>query len=1668
MANNEDLGSLRVSLGLNDSNFTGNIPKINRQLKLIDSEFKAASSSVGGFEDSLSKLQSQSTNVEKKLQLQRVKVDELKRQYDELVRTKGADSKAAENMLIRYNKTVATMNRTEQALQSLNHEIQEQSSEWTKVSKEADQALSKISTELSAVKSEFKAATAGIQGFGNETVDLRQKSEHLEKVLGLENQAVEQLNRKYKEAVRAKGQDADETKQLLVQYNNAKARAKETESEMHRLNQTISEQSSRIGILRRRVNDTQQSFNDFGSRAQETGSNIVSSLGIATAAMGAGFGVATKKSMDFEAQLSSIKALTGASSDEMAKMRDLSMEMGAKTVYSSLEAAQAIEELLKAGLTPAQVQAGGLEQALSLATAGGLDLAKAAEIMSTALNAYKDDGMKAADASNILAGTANASATSVEELQYSLAAVSAVAAGVGMSFEDTNIALGLFANNGLKGSDAGTSLKTMLSNLSPKTKDQYNEFEALGLMSFDLQKAMKFLSDNGIKPASDDVEGASDAIRKYIMQQEGAKKWNKDCEKSFQGLGMATGFMNNAFYDTNGNLEDLDTIAGALKDSMKDLTAEQRNQALYTLFGSDAIRAGNILFKEGAKGVTEFKSAMGNVTAEEVATEKLNNLKGDIEQLKGSFETLQITVGKTVEPMVKLGVQGVQKLVDGFNNMSPGMQKVVTYSGLAATGILGIVTAGGLLLTFIGTASMGLGAITGLFGGVGIGAASAAGGIAAAGTASATAAGGVGLLGGALTIITGPIGLTVAAVAALTAGGILLYKNWDQVNASLNKNPFAKALVYMNPVTGALMGTVGAIKGVQHAMDETIPKANLFGEGISKGTQKAVGAYLKLDSNASMTLTTMFAKQQVITDQNLNSIVSKYDAMGNKILSSMDTNHKKQLEKTQKLFAQNSALSDQEEAKILAKMDKNNESKKQKVQGYEDRIKEIMTKAKNEKRALTDQERTEINTIQGKMRTVAVQTMSKSEEEQKMILGRLKTEAGNITARQAADVVKNSVEQKNKSVAEATKQYKETKKQVEYMRDVTGSITKEQANKIIKNAKEQRDESVKKAEDMNDKVVKEAKKQAKGHADQIDWETGKVKTGWDKMKEKVSDTWSWIQGIFGVKDDKKSSSKKSSSSSSKADKYALGTSRRGHGGGPAIVGERGRELAHIPGVGVTMVGENGPELIGDLPEGSSVLPNRHTEQLLKSYGFPGYEGGIGDYFDTIMQGPSAVFEKAASKFGLKDSLLPSWFTNISGSPISAIKELAKDKIQGLIDSMTDFFGGGGSYTGIGGYYLSSPFRVTTNFTPNGNKNDKVHKGGVHHGVDLAAPQGTKILSLTDGIVQQILIGSKTAGNGVRVQSGSDLLSYIHMMKAPSVKQGQKVKEGQLLGYVGSTGFSTGPHLDLKIKRNGAYINPLSYLQGKAGGGGGDSFGAAPSGNLAQWISAGMARAGVSGDAWKTGLNYIIMKESTGRPNVQGAMTSDGRAKGLMQLKHFNYKGNPFDPVNNIRWGIKYIQDRYKTIGGAVNWWKKHHWYKDGTNFHNGGNAVLGDGNEYEPYMLPNGVVGISPNQATLYPDFPTGAKVWPNITEFVKSMPSLVPSIPDLGSTISKFSNNVNATTSNSEEIALLKEQNALLAQIASKSTSFTAEVDRRVLIDFVEDALNRKMTDYLGRMGFK
>jgi TP901 family phage tail tape measure protein len=391
------------------------------------------------------------------------------------------------------------------------------------------------------------------------------------------------------------------------------------------------------------------------------------SAGFATA-VGAVFAASIGVAANFEQKMKDVQAVSGESADNMKSLTDLALDMGKKTAFSAAEAASGIEELVKAGVSVTDILNGGLEGALNLAIAGNLDLAEAAEISSTALNAFKKDALTVSQAADILAGAANASATDVHEMRYGLSMVSAVASGVGLSFKDTSTALAVFAQNGLKGSDAGTSLKTMLLNLIPQTKKEAKLFDQLGVT----------------------VDGAS-----------------------------------NAFFDSHGNIKSLAEISQVLQDKLKDLTNEQRQATLAQMFGTDAIRAGNILYKEGAKGITEMWEAMSKVKAADVAKVKLDTLKGAFTELTSAAESVGISIGMDFLPALTNITRKARDIVGSLDDMKiANIEGALAFGGTAAAVALLITTVAKLGLALravaaspVGLAIVGISLLAGVIGG---------------------------------------------------------------------------------------------------------------------------------------------------------------------------------------------------------------------------------------------------------------------------------------------------------------------------------------------------------------------------------------------------------------------------------------------------------------------------------------------------------------------------------------------------------------------------------------------------------------------------------------------------------------------------------------------------------------------------------------------------------------------------------------------------------------------------------------------------------------------------------------------------------------------------------------------------------------------------------------
>ena len=360
------------------------------------------------------------------------------------------------------------------------------------------------------------------------------------------------------------------------------------------------------------------SLQAVGDRAIGTGKSMTMGVTLPLAGIGV---LAWKAGAEYDSSMKQMQAASGANARQMAALGASAEQMGYSTMYSAQDAAAAMLELSKSGITPAQMQAGALRTTMLLAAAGGLELGSAAESVANTLNMFGLGAKQAGQVANALAGGANASSASVDSLRQALAQVGPGARNAGLDLQTTTAVLAAFANKGIQGSDAGTSLKTMLTRLIPTT------------------------------------DKAREAMKKYGLD----------------------------FTDAQGRVLPMTEVAQQLQDKLGGLTMEQRNAALATIFGSDATRGATVLLQEGAKGIQSYiKATSDRKAASRMAAAQESSDSGQTKQAMAALQTAAVDLQRAMAPMVRDIARGLGSLARSFGKLPAGTQKTIAAFGLAA------------------------------------------------------------------------------------------------------------------------------------------------------------------------------------------------------------------------------------------------------------------------------------------------------------------------------------------------------------------------------------------------------------------------------------------------------------------------------------------------------------------------------------------------------------------------------------------------------------------------------------------------------------------------------------------------------------------------------------------------------------------------------------------------------------------------------------------------------------------------------------------------------------------------------------------------------------------------------------------------------------------------
>lgn len=331
--------------------------------------------------------------------------------------------------------------------------------------------------------------------------------------------------------------------------------------------------------------------------------------GIAAIGIGKLFSEAVKTGMDFEAQMSRVKAISGATGEEFAKLKEQAKQLGADTAFSATEAAQGMENLASAGFSTSEIIA-AMPGMLDLAASSGEDLASSADIAASTLRGFGLEASSAGHVADVLAKNAAETNAAVADTGEAMKYVAPVAKSMGIEFEETAAAIGIMADAGIKGSQAGTTLRGALSRIAKPTKAMQETMDELGL----------------------------------------------------------------SFYDSNGKMKSLADITEMLETKMSGLTDEQKNQALITLFGQESLSGMMALMDRGSgevrKLTDEYKNCDGS--AKDMAKTMQDNLSGAVEEFGGSVESLGIEIFENIKGPLKkavgVGTTEINKLTKAVKN----------------------------------------------------------------------------------------------------------------------------------------------------------------------------------------------------------------------------------------------------------------------------------------------------------------------------------------------------------------------------------------------------------------------------------------------------------------------------------------------------------------------------------------------------------------------------------------------------------------------------------------------------------------------------------------------------------------------------------------------------------------------------------------------------------------------------------------------------------------------------------------------------------------------------------------------------------------------------------------------------------------------------------------
>ena len=514
-----------------------------------------------------------------------------------------------------------------------------------------------ITVEIGGDTTKLQTALKGLNG---EIKSTQTALKDVEKLLKMDPGNTELLAQKEKLLAQA----VDETKQKLEtlktaaeQANTALANGDISQEQYDALQREIVETEQNLRSLETQANQSAtavQKIAATGESLKTTGDNISNAgkkLLPVTATVTALGTASVTTAANFESSMSQVQATMGITKDSMSTLdgqsvntmdalSNLAKEMGASTAFSATECAEALNYLALAGYST-QEMADTLPTVLNLAAAGGIDLASASDMVTDAMSAL---GMETAEADTMvdqMAKTASTTNTSVAQLGEGILTIGATAKSIKGGTAELNTALGILANNGIKGAEGGTHLRNIILSLQNPTDQAAAKMQELGV----------------------------------------------------------------SVYDSEGNMRSMNDILGDLNTSMEGMTSEDKANIISTIFNKTDLSSVNALLANTGSTWDSLQSSIENSAgaAQQMADTQLDNLQGQLTLLKSALEGLAISFGQLLMPALKSIVGAVQKVVDWLNSLDEGTKKVIVTVALVAGALGPVLIVVGKVISAVGT-----------------------------------------------------------------------------------------------------------------------------------------------------------------------------------------------------------------------------------------------------------------------------------------------------------------------------------------------------------------------------------------------------------------------------------------------------------------------------------------------------------------------------------------------------------------------------------------------------------------------------------------------------------------------------------------------------------------------------------------------------------------------------------------------------------------------------------------------------------------------------------------------------------------------------------------------------------------------------------------------------